>query len=172
MTTPSVDAHVRLDTHPTHSSAVTATLSGTQAHIPHVGLEAADWHVAANNVLVLARIDHEEPYWAEKAARQLTADGISVEITPELRVAINEEWTWANYPMSWYTRTEIRGVSDEAQKIYDDIRHGRLLIHAHAQDGHTTVAVATYLDTGKSVTSTAKTIYGRSPTPSSHPPRP
>ncbi|MEW1794617.1 DUF317 domain-containing protein [Streptomyces niveus] len=151
MTTPPVDAHVRLDTHPTHPSAVTATLTGTQAHIPHVGLEAAGWHVAAENVLVLARIDHEEPYWAEQAARQLVADGVTVEITPQLREAINEEWTWANYPMHWCTRSEIREVSDQAQKIYDDIRHGRLLIHAHAQDAHTTVAVGTYLTGGKSV---------------------
>ncbi|MFD3522217.1 DUF317 domain-containing protein [Streptomyces sp. NPDC058653] len=151
MSTPSVDARVRLDTHPAHPSAVTATLTGTQAHIAHVGLEAAGWHVAATNMLVLARIDHEEPYWAEKAARQLRADGITVEITPELREAIDEEWTWANYPMPWCSRAEIREVSDAAQKIHDDIRHGRLLIHAHAQDAHTTVAVGTYLDTGKSV---------------------
>lgn len=151
MSTPSVDAHVRLDTHPTHPSAVTATLTGTQAHIPHLGLEADGWHVAAENVLVLARIDHEEPYWAEQAARQVAADGITVEITPRLREAIDEEWAWANYPMPWCTRSEIREVSDQAQKIYDDIRHGRLLIHAHAQDAHTTVAVGTYLTGGKSV---------------------
>ncbi|MGW6742866.1 DUF317 domain-containing protein [Streptomyces sp. NPDC055025] len=151
MTTPSLDAHVRLDTHPTHPSAVTATLTGTQARIPHTALEAADWNVVAKNTLVLARIDHEEPYWAEKAAQQLTADGITVEITPRLREAIDEEWTWANYPMPWCTRTEIREVSNEAQKIYDDIRHGRLLIHAYAHDSHTTVAVGTYLDSGKSV---------------------
>ncbi|MFE4613240.1 DUF317 domain-containing protein [Streptomyces niveus] len=151
MSTASPDAHVRLDTHPTHPSAVTAALTGAQAHIPHVGLEAAGWHVAANNILVLARIDHEEPYWAEQAAQQLAADGITVEITPQLREAIDEEWTWANYPMPWCTRTEVREVSDDAQKIHDDIRHGRLLIHAHAQDTHTTVAVGTYLDTGKSV---------------------
>ncbi|BDH15458.1 DUF317 domain-containing protein [Streptomyces hygroscopicus] len=151
VTTPSIDAHVRLDTHPTHPSAVIATLTGAQAHIPHVGLEAADWHVVAKNTLVLARIDHEEPYWAENAARELITSGIAVEITPHLREAIDEEWTWANYPMHWCTRTEIREVSAEAQKIYDDIRHGHLLIHAHAHDGHTTVAVGTYLNTGKSV---------------------
>ncbi|MFE3249966.1 hypothetical protein [Streptomyces sp. NPDC059209] len=116
-----------------------------------MGLEAADWHVTADNILVLARIDHEEPYWAEKAARQLRADGITVEITPRAQEAIDEEWTWANYPMPWCTRTEIREVSDAAQKIHDDIHHRRLLIHAHAQDAHTTVAVGTYLDTGKSV---------------------
>ncbi|MGP3733043.1 DUF317 domain-containing protein [Streptomyces sp. GDS52] len=147
----SIDAHVRLDTHPTHPSAVTAVLTGSQAHVPHVGLEAADWTVVAKNVLVLVRIDHEEPYWAEKAAQHLMADGITVEITPRLREAMDEEWTWASYPMPWCTRTEIREVSNEAQKIYDDIRHGQLLIHAHAEDGHTTVAVGTDIGSGKSV---------------------
>lgn len=49
-------------------------------------------------------------------------------------------------------RSEIREVSNQAQKIHDDIRHGHLLIHAHAHDGHTTVAVGTYLHrNGKSV---------------------
>ncbi|MET9761738.1 DUF317 domain-containing protein [Streptomyces sp. NPDC006372] len=53
--------------------------------------------------------------------------------------------------MPWCTRAEIREVSNEAQKIHDDIRHGRLIIHAHADDSGTTVAVGTYRDTGKSV---------------------
>ncbi|WP_327370578.1 DUF317 domain-containing protein [Streptomyces sp. NBC_01217] len=151
-TTLPIDAHVRLDTHPTHPSAVTAVLTGTQARIALMGLEAADWTVVADNVLVLVRIDHEEPYWAEDAAKHLSAEGITVEITLRLREAIDEEWTWANYPMPWCTRSEIREVSNEAQKIHDDIRHGQLLIHAHAHDGHTTVAVGTYLGrNGKSV---------------------
>ncbi|MCA1221310.1 DUF317 domain-containing protein [Streptomyces sp. 8L] len=148
MTNPSLDAHVRFDLHPTHPSAVTAILTGSQAHIPHVGLEAGNWSVVAPNTLVLARIDHEEPYYAEQAARELTAGGSTVEITPRLREAMDEEWTWATYPMPWCTRSEIREVSDQAQKIYDDIRHGHLLIHAHAHDGHTTVAVGTYLHRG------------------------
>lgn len=42
-------------------------------------------------------------------------------------------------------------VSNEAQKIHDDIRHGHLIIHAHAEDSHTIVAVGTYRDSGKSV---------------------
>ncbi|MFF7476761.1 DUF317 domain-containing protein [Streptomyces sp. NPDC008092] len=50
--------------------------------------------------------------------------------------------------MPWCTRSEIREVSNQAQKIHDDIRHGHLLIHAHAHDGHTTVAVGTYLHRG------------------------
>ncbi|MFD6333788.1 hypothetical protein ACFWGI_29975 [Streptomyces niveus] len=80
----------------------------------------------------------------QSAHRRLT--GRTHEITPRLQEAIDEEWTWANYPMPWCSRAEIREVSDAAQKIHDDIRHGRLLIHAH-----TTIAVGTYLDTGKSV---------------------
>ncbi|MYU06167.1 DUF317 domain-containing protein [Streptomyces sp. SID8366] len=146
-----IDAHVRLDTHPVHASAVTATITGSQAHIPRLALEDGNWTVVDKNVLVLARIDHEEPYWANEAAQHLEADGVTVEITPQLRKAIYEEWTWASYPMPWLTRSEIREVSDEAQKTHDDIQHGRLLVHAHAHDGHTTVAVATYIGSGKSV---------------------
>ncbi|MGV9643670.1 DUF317 domain-containing protein [Streptomyces sp. NPDC003514] len=146
--TPAIDAHVRLDTHPTHPSAVQAVLTGTQARVAAMALEAANWSVAADNVLVLARIDHEEPYWADDAAKHLIAEGITVEITPRLQEAINEEWAWANYPMPWCTRSEIREVSNQARRIHDDIRHGQLLVHAHAHDGHTTVAVGTYLHPG------------------------
>ncbi|MEV0372507.1 hypothetical protein AB0I10_22195 [Streptomyces sp. NPDC050636] len=99
MTTPSINAHVRLDTHPTHTSAVTATLTGPQAHVACTALEADGWEAVTLNTLVLARIDHEEPYWAEKAAQALTAEGITTEITPRLREAIDEEWKWANYTM-------------------------------------------------------------------------
>ncbi|MER6274270.1 DUF317 domain-containing protein [Streptomyces sp900105755] len=146
--TSSIDAHVRLDTHPIHPSAVTAVLAGTQAHVAQLGLEAADWTAVADNVLVLVRIDREEPYWAKDAAKHLSAEGIAVEITPRLQEAMDEEWTWANYPMPWCTRSEIREVSNQAQKIHDDIHHGQLLIRAHAHDGHTTVAVGTYLHRG------------------------
>ncbi|MEU5362328.1 hypothetical protein ABZ354_02270 [Streptomyces sp. NPDC005925] len=87
---------------------------------------------------------------AADAAKHLIGEGITVEITPRLQEAIDEEWTWANYPMPWCTRSEIREVSNQVQKIHDDIRHGQLLIHAH--DGHTTIAVGTYLHpVGKSV---------------------
>ncbi|MFD8847585.1 DUF317 domain-containing protein [Streptomyces sp. NPDC059604] len=143
--TPSVDAHVLLDTHDTHPSAVTAVLSGAQAYLPRLALEAANWAVIAKNRLVLARIDHEEPYWAERAAQRLEADGITVEITDRLREAMAKDWTWANYPMPWCSRQEIREVSDAAQRIHDDIAEGRLIIHLHADDGHTTVAAGSYV---------------------------
>ncbi|MER6714594.1 hypothetical protein [Streptomyces sp. NPDC000877] len=151
MTTPSIDAHVRLDTHPAHPSAVTATLTGTRHRTAHALLTTRGFETIDEHTLVLARIDHEEPYWAHQAAQALTAEGITTEITPRLREAINEEWTWANYPMPWCTRAEIREVSNEAQKIHDDIRHGRLVIHAHADDSGTTVAIGTYRDRNKSV---------------------
>ncbi|WP_414169072.1 DUF317 domain-containing protein [Streptoverticillium reticulum] len=151
MTAPVIDAHIRLDTHPSHSSAVTAHLTGTRHRTAHALLAARGFEPVDERTLVLARIDHEEPYWAEQAAQALAGEGITAEITPQLREAIAEEWTWANYPMPWCTRDEIRQVSDEAHKIYDDIRHGRLVIHAHADDSGTTVAVGTYRDSGKSV---------------------
>ncbi|MFD4575768.1 DUF317 domain-containing protein [Streptomyces sp. NPDC058417] len=146
--TPAIDAHVRLDRHPTHPSAVQAVLTGTQAHVAVTALEAAGWSLAATRVLVLARIDREEPYWAADAAEHLIAAGISVEITPRLQEAIAEEWNWADHPMPFSSRSRIREISDQAQKIHDDIRHGHLLVHAHAHDGDTTVAVGTYLHQG------------------------
>ncbi|AVH55704.1 MULTISPECIES: DUF317 domain-containing protein [Streptomyces] len=150
MTPRPIDAHVRLDIHPAHTSAVTATLTGTRHRTAHALLTARGFETVDEHTLALARIDHEEPYWANKAAQALTAEGITTDITSSLREAIDEDWTWANYPMPWCTREEIREVSNEAQTIYDDIRHGRLVIHAHADDGWTTVAVGTYRD-GKSV---------------------
>ncbi|WP_406502897.1 DUF317 domain-containing protein [Streptomyces sp. NBC_00212] len=57
---------------------------------------------------------------------------------------IDTEWTWADHPMTWLDRDEIRLVSADAQKIHDDIASGLLVIHLHAHDGHTTVAVGTY----------------------------
>lgn len=150
MTPTAPDARVRLDTHPTHDSAVVATVTGPEAQELVAVLEADAWHLIAEDTLVLVRIDREEPYWARKAAQGLTADGITVDIRPRLREAMAEEWTWAAYPMPWCSRAEIREVSDQAQQIYDALRHGRLRIHAHAHDGHTTVAVGTYPD-GESI---------------------
>ncbi|MFE7233057.1 hypothetical protein ACFY3J_13715 [Streptomyces sp. NPDC001231] len=58
------------------------------------------------------------------------------------------ETTYANASLSIST-TKRRCWSSTT--IYDDIRHGRLPIHAHADDSHTTVAVGAYLDSGTSV---------------------
>ncbi|MFE4664511.1 DUF317 domain-containing protein [Streptomyces sp. NPDC056716] len=154
MTTTSVDAHVVLDTHPDHPSAVTATITGTQTPIPHTGLEAADWIPVAENVLVLARIDGQEPYLAAGAARHLAADGVTVEITPRLREAIARPWIWAHMHRYTHTESDLRDLCNTAQEIHDDIHHGRLLIHAHGQStdaNPATLAVGTYVSTGKSV---------------------
>ncbi|WP_327745482.1 DUF317 domain-containing protein [Streptomyces europaeiscabiei] len=144
----SIDAHVRFDTHLAHTSAVTATLTGTHHRAAQAILAARGFENLDDHTMVLARIDHEEPYWAHQATHALHAEGITTEITPRLRETIDEEWTWANYPMHWLTRAEVREVSNATQTIYDDIRHGRLIIHAHAHDSWTTVAIGTYLDGG------------------------
>ncbi|MBN3933033.1 DUF317 domain-containing protein [Streptomyces verrucosisporus] len=151
MTAPYSGTHIRLDIHPVHPNAVTAILTGPRHHAAHALLTTHGFEPTDQHTLVLARIDHEELYWANQAAQALAADGFTTEISSWLREAIDEEWTWTNYPMPWCTREEIREVSNEAQKLYDDIRHGRLVIHAHADDGQTTVAVGTYRDSGQSV---------------------
>lgn len=99
-----------------------------------------------DTTLIMARIDREEAHYADQAAHALRDQGATVDITPQLQEEIDTEWTWANYPMPWCSREEIREVSNDAQKIYDDIRTSRLIIHAHADDGWTTVAVGTYQD--------------------------
>ncbi|MFI1013126.1 DUF317 domain-containing protein [Streptomyces sp. NPDC020965] len=139
-------ARVRLDQHPDHPGAVTAALAGTSE-----GTDTARALLAGHGfrpldpvTMVLARIDHEEPHHAQQAATALRSAGAAVEITPGLQDDIDTEWTWADYPMPWLTRDEIREVSQEAQKIHDDIAAGRLIIHRHAHDGHTMVAVGTY----------------------------
>lgn len=94
-----------------------------------------------DTTVVMAHVDREEAHYAEQAARALGEEGVTVDITPQLREEIDTEWAWANHPVSWCSREEIREVSNDAQKIYDAIRHGHLIIHAHAHDGWATVAV-------------------------------
>lgn len=142
-------AHVGLDRHPQHPDAVTATVTGPRAATARAILSGYLFR-PADGRMVLARIDHEEHHHADRAARALRQAGISVEITPGLQEDIGTEWTWANYPMPWLTRDEVREVGVEAQKIHDDIAPGHLVIHAHADDGHTTVAIGTYPG-GKSI---------------------
>ncbi|MEU0204286.1 MULTISPECIES: hypothetical protein [unclassified Streptomyces] len=60
MTDPSIDAHVHLDTHPSHPSAVTATVTGPDSQVAATALLADGWETVAGNTLVLARISHQE----------------------------------------------------------------------------------------------------------------
>ncbi|MBA2950243.1 DUF317 domain-containing protein [Streptomyces himalayensis] len=143
---PEADPHLRLDLLDGRPGAVTATITSTPTHTVRALLALHGFEPLADTTMVMARIDREEPYYAELAARALRAEGVTVDITPQLQEEIDTEWTWANYPMPWCSREEIREVSNDAQQIYDDIRHGRLIIHAHAHDGWTTVAVGTYRD--------------------------
>ncbi|ALO96674.1 hypothetical protein SHL15_5610 [Streptomyces hygroscopicus subsp. limoneus] len=141
-TTP--DAHVHLALHPQHPSAVVATLTGSPLHTARATLASEGFRPVSDDTMLLVRIDHEEPYYANITANLLRDAGIPVDITDQLQEEIDTEWTWASHPMTWLDRDGIRLVSAEAQKIHDDIASGLLTIHLHAHDGHTTVAVGTY----------------------------
>ncbi|MEU2874208.1 DUF317 domain-containing protein [Streptomyces olivoreticuli] len=148
---PTLDARVHLARHRGHPDAIAATITGPDTRTASALLSVHGFRPAHEQTMVLARIDHEEPYYADQAARALRAQGADVEIGAGLQEDIDTEWTWANYPMPWLTREEIREVSAEAQTIHDDIVSGRLVIHAHAHDGHTFVAVGTYRHNGQSI---------------------
>ncbi|MFE0136968.1 DUF317 domain-containing protein [Streptomyces sp. NPDC059037] len=138
------DAHVHLALHPQHPSAVVATLTGNTLHTARATLASEGFRPASDDTMLLVRIDHEEPYYANITANLLRDTGITVDISYQLQEEIDTEWTWADHPMTWLDRDGIRLVSADAQKIHDDIQSGRLTIHLYAHDGHTTVAVGTY----------------------------
>ncbi|MFF6772806.1 DUF317 domain-containing protein [Streptomyces sp. NPDC012637] len=138
------DAHVHFALHPDHHPAVIATTSGPTSDAARSRLHDLGFRSTGTTTMVLARIDREEPRYTAKAAEQLRQYGFTTEIAPALQEEIDTEWTWANYPMPWCSRDEIREVGAEAQRIHDDIASGRLTIHLHAHDGHTTVAVGSY----------------------------
>ncbi|MGP9017674.1 hypothetical protein ACT1U9_04595 [Streptomyces sp. BR1] len=138
------DVHVDLSLHPEHSSAVVAHLDGPQLHTARATLASEGFRPVNDTTMLLVRIDHEEPHYANIAANLLRSAGITVHVTDQLQEEIDTEWTWANHPMAWLDRDEIRLASADAQKIHDDIASGRLALHLHAFDGHTTVAVGTY----------------------------
>ncbi|GAA0629116.1 DUF317 domain-containing protein [Streptomyces crystallinus] len=137
-------AHVHLARHFKRTSAVVATLTGSTLHTARATLASEGFRPVTDGTMLLVRIDHEEPYYANITAGLLRDAGIPVDITEQLQEEIDTEWTWADHPMTWLDREEIRLVSAEAQKIHDDIASGLLTIHLHAHDGHTTVAVGTY----------------------------
>ncbi|MFG2115514.1 DUF317 domain-containing protein [Streptomyces sp. NPDC048718] len=138
------DAHVHFALHPDHHPAVVATTSGPTADAARSHLHDLGFRPTSPTTMVLARIDREEPHYTDQAAKRLRQLGFTIEIDPSLQEDMDTEWEWGNYPMPWCTREEVREVSAEAQRIHDDIADGRLTIHLHADDGHTTVAVGSY----------------------------
>ncbi|KOG67373.1 MULTISPECIES: hypothetical protein [Streptomyces] len=96
---PDTAAHVRLDRHPHHTSAVTATLTDSSPTTARALLSVHGFRPTGEHALVLARIDHEEPHYAEHAAQALRAAGLTVEITPVLQEDIDTEWDWAGHPL-------------------------------------------------------------------------
>ncbi|MDK9494424.1 DUF317 domain-containing protein [Streptomyces katrae] len=138
------DAHVSFTLHPDHHPGVLATTSGPTSDAARSHLHDLGFRSTGPDTMVLARIDREEPYYADRAANELARYGFTVDVAPALQEEIDTEWTWADYPMPWCTPEEVRQVSADAQRIHDDIATGRLNIHMYANDGHNTVAVGTY----------------------------
>ncbi|WP_433892549.1 DUF317 domain-containing protein [Streptomyces sp. CA-111067] len=138
---------VQLDPHPEDNSVVLARIGGSRANAARHILRAHTFQPAPGqdpDTFVLVRIDREEAHYTDAATQALRKAGITVDADPGLQLESDDNWTWANYPMPWLTREEIREVGAEAQKLHDDIAAGRLVIHRHAHDAHTVVAVGTY----------------------------
>lgn len=109
------DAHVRLDTRPAHPSAVTASLTGARHRTaPGPPRRVAASSPSTNTPWSWPGSTTKMPYWADQATQALNAEGINHRDHPGQLEANTEEWTWANYPMPWCTRAEIREVSNEA----------------------------------------------------------
>ncbi|MDF3146281.1 MULTISPECIES: hypothetical protein [unclassified Streptomyces] len=68
-----LDAQVFLDVHPAHPTAVLARLTGSHYGTAQALLAAHGFDSLDERTMVLARIDHEEPYWAQKATHALHA---------------------------------------------------------------------------------------------------
>ncbi|MFE6457809.1 DUF317 domain-containing protein [Streptomyces cinereoruber] len=134
------DAHVRFTLHPDHHPSVIATTTGPTADAARTHLHNAGFRSTGPDTMVLARIDREEPFYADRTAGLLKSHGFTVEIAPDLQ---EEIYTKRARTSPWWTSEGINSIS-AAQLIHDDIVEGRLIIHAHAHNGHTTVAVGSY----------------------------
>ncbi|MFJ9029689.1 hypothetical protein ACIRQP_14385 [Streptomyces sp. NPDC102274] len=80
-----IAAHVRLAAHPDHSSAVIATITGSDASTARAVLSVQGFRPLGEQTMVPARIDHEEHHYAGQAARALREGGATVDITPGLQ---------------------------------------------------------------------------------------
>ncbi|MGX1759942.1 hypothetical protein ACWIG5_24045 [Streptomyces lydicus] len=169
-------AVVHLDVHPVHTTAITATLEGSATTAARATLAAHSFKPLDERTMIVARIDCEEAHYAGKAASALRVADIHVTIAQAVQAAIDEDWTWANYPLHWLTRDEVCRVSDDAQEIHDDIAAAVCAsTHTHAMPTPpspsaptSTAAQRTSISVGRAFISTEKTTcawYPASTTP-------
>ncbi len=85
-------AHVHLALHPQHPRAVVATLTGTKLHTARATL-ASEGRPVSDDTMLLVRIDHEEPYYANTTTNLLRNANIPVVITDQLQQEIDTDWT-------------------------------------------------------------------------------
>ncbi|MFE6779917.1 hypothetical protein [Streptomyces sp. NPDC057702] len=140
------NADVHFAVHPTHATAVIATVSSDLHLTANALLAGHGFEPVIERTWVLARIDHHEPCWANLTAQSMADRGIAFQIAPELRKIIDSHTSQGQHSASAAGRDTRNRASVEAQQIPNHLRHGRLTIHAHAYDGPSTVAVGTYHD--------------------------
>lgn len=112
----------------TTTPAVVTTTSGSTSDAARSHLYDLGFPSIGPDTMVLAHIDHKEPYYANTAAKQLSRYRFTVEIETALQEKIDTERTWGNHPFPWCTRDEVREVSAEAQRSHNDIAEGRLVV--------------------------------------------
>ncbi|MFD9630205.1 hypothetical protein [Streptomyces violascens] len=71
---PGTDTSIRLGKHHDHPSAVTATIVGKSLHAARALLSLQGFEPTDETTMVMVRIDHEEPHYAQEAAQGLTVD--------------------------------------------------------------------------------------------------
>ncbi|MEU3747305.1 MULTISPECIES: DUF317 domain-containing protein [Streptomyces] len=89
--TPPADAHIRLDLHPTHTPAVAATASGPTSDAARSPLHDLGCRTTGTSMVILARIDREEPYYANASAGQTFVRSLMEGLT-------NAPWSSAEAP--------------------------------------------------------------------------
>jgi len=148
--TPPPRAHISIDYDAEHAKAIRARVSGQEATLAAMILVANGFRPSAPDQLLLARVDSEEEFYAASAVTALRGEGYAVDAHAELdpEADFDDDWRWGNDVMPWADRSEVREVGAEAQRLYEDIYAGRLIIHAHALDGETPVALGTYTTGG------------------------
>ncbi|WP_406502895.1 hypothetical protein [Streptomyces sp. NBC_00212] len=82
-TAPDVNVHLAL--HPQHPSAVVATLTGHTLHTARATLASEGFRPVSDDTMLLVRIDHEEPHYANITANLLRDASITVDISDQCR---------------------------------------------------------------------------------------
>jgi len=136
---------VSIDYLPDDVWITSARIEGPDAALAGALLAGAGFRQAETG-WILARIDGEAEHYSARAVTVLRSAGFTVNADAEFDPdqGYVDQTMWVQHPMPWLDRKEVLEVGRQAQGLFEDIAAGRLVLHAHANDGHTTVAVGSY----------------------------